>query len=282
MIQINSESSFNPRRLERMVRNFNSGRYQFDTYAMQADIEKFQREAAAETDQFIKKNKENIAKYLGDIIIPNLNRFSRMRLKWCVDADGTIKTAPIRLLSMFRCGLNIIDYVYKTDEHTVELDYKELWDAMAFIIAHDDLCVSNEDIERVLGSCNIMSINNSAILRAIVEPTMYNDVNMMRIEHTEFVYGETYKDYFGNDVEEHSYKGILNSSVKHMMACVVQGLLENLGKDDYDVEFLGLFENRIYFNTNMDKAGIIDNLHQSILLKMFGRDFEFIPRIRIY
>lgn len=282
MIQINSGSRFNPKRLERMVRNFNSGRYQFDVYAIQSDVQKFRREAADEKDKFIKKNKEGIARYLDEIIIPNLNRFNRMRLKWCVDADGTFKTAPVRLLSMFRCGLNIIDYVYKTDENTVEMDYKELWDAMAFIIAHDDLCVSTDDIERVLANCSIMSINNSAILRALVEPSMYSDVNMMRIEHTEFQYGDTCLDYFGNNVEEHTYKSILNSSVKHMMACIVQGILENIGKDDYDVEFLGMFENRIYFNTNMDKARIIDTLHQSILLKMFGRDFEFIPRIRIY
>lgn len=282
MIEINNDSTFNSRRLERLVRSFSSGRYQFDIFAMKSDIEKFKREASVEEDEITKKNKENIAKYLEDIIIPNLNRFSRMRLKWCVDPDGTFKTAPIRLMSMFKCGLNIIDYVYKTDEHTVELDYKELWDAMAFIIAHDDLCVSSEDIERVLSNCSIMSINNSFILKALIEPTMYSDVNMMRVGHSEFAYEDGVIDYFGNAVEEKTYKCMLNSSIKHMMACIIQGILEGINRESYDVEFLGLFENRLYFNTNMDKAEIIDELHQSILLRMFGRDFEFVPRIRIY
>ena len=62
MIQINSSSEYNPKRLERVIRSFNSGRYQFDVENLKLDIERFEREAETETDELIKENKKRIAK----------------------------------------------------------------------------------------------------------------------------------------------------------------------------------------------------------------------------
>lgn len=250
---------------------------------MQSDITKLKGEIPNERNAVIRKNKENIIKYLKNIIIPNLNRFNRLRLRWCVSDGGNMSTYPVQLLSMRRCGLNIVDYMCKTDENTVEIDFKKLWDAMAFVLAHDDLGFSIESIETRLQDCNLMGVNNSNVFAGMIDSNTYNDVNMMRIEHSDFVFEDmSAVDYFGTKLGKATYKEIIKSSIDRMMACIIYEVLEGINKGDYDIEFIGLFESAIYFNTNMDRNTILEQLHSNVTLKMFGRDFEFVPTIRIY
>lgn len=286
MIQINSSSEYNPKRLERVIRSFNSGRYQFDVENLKLDIERFEREAETETDELIKENKKRIAKYLRSSILGNLNKFNRLRVKWVVDSDETIKTVPVQLLNMRWCGLDIIDYTFKTDEHTVAVSYRNLWDVMAFIIAHEDFGYTMQDVEAIIKDCGIMAINDGAIMSELVDEYRYNDLNVMMIGKSVYVNkgedGVVAKDYFGNVVEDVSYKAILQSSIKKMMNCIVDGVLNSLPKGDFNIEFLGLFEDRLYFNTNMDKINIRKLLGQSVIIRMFGRYFEFQPNVKIY
>ena len=284
MIQINPNSEYNSKRLERIMKSFNSGRYQFDAEMIRNDIKRFALEAENENNKSIKTNKERISKYLRDMILANLNRFNRLKVKWIVDKDGTVRTTPIPLLNLRWCGFDIIDYTYKTDEHVVSVSYKELWDAMAFVIAHYDLGFSTKEIEEKIKDCSIVAINDSKMLGDLIDENTYNDVNIMLIDECLYVSkGEecTARNYFGETMTEITYPAILSTSIKRMMNCIIDGLLNSLPKEEGHVEFLGLFEDRLYFNTSMNTKSIHKHLGQGVLFRMFGRDFEFKPKVKI-
>lgn len=287
MIEIHEGMMLNPKRAERLMRGFNSGRYQFDSEGIRADIVRLREEATRDKNKIMAENKKRIALYLENVILPNLNRYNRIKVKWYVDSDYRTRTAPIQLVSMKWCGFDIIDYTYKTEERIVSLSYKNAWDAMAFVIAHEDLGVSMAEIEEVLTrrDCGILKINPEKKLEGLYDDNCYSDVNMMRIGETEYVdkYREgAAKDYFGAPVSEVTYKEILGSSIRKLMVAVITGILGGVPRDKYNLEFLGIFENTIYFNTNMSTPEIEHVLAQSIAIRMFGRQFEFRPKTVIY
>ena len=260
---------------------FNSGKYQFNSKKIRGDIDRLKSEVEAlgNTDEAHKKTV--VARYLNNLIA-SMNRFDRIRVKWYINENYDIETEPIRILSQESYGLDITKYISIPHDHMVTLDYKDMWNAMAFAIASYDFGYDYKEVESRLSGSKLLAINNSTVLRTMYDDKAYDDMYIMKIDRCPFVRKDgTCVDYFGDDIGVGVYKDIANSSIKKMMAIILEQLLESLKYSGSEVEFIGIFESRVYFSTNMNREDILKRIHQSIVLRLFGRDFEFIPAVKI-
>ena len=93
--------------------------------------------------------------------------------------------------------------------------------------------------------------------------------------------GKKYINYFGKHIDTKYYRDIIQSSIDTAMLIILTHSLDRV-KRNCSIEFLGIIDDRIYFNTDMSNIELNDTIMERVLVRAFGRYFEIQPKVEIY
>lgn len=286
MVCINENVQVEPTHTVAVISKYTRGYYMVDTDIIKGDIANYTEMYRTEKDKKTKAVYGTIVNYLKDLLSNVVD--GRINAYWSLN-DCRLQTVPFEIQNMKSYGLDSTDYILKKDDRTVVISYKDLWNAMAIILAHRDLELDTKEIDIALSDngCRLKGVNDIDILiKSTGVINAYNEACQLKICDTPYCRkgGRSgYKDYFGHPIKTNNYKDLIDSSINRVMTFIITECLEKLSREDRDdVEFLGIFEDNIYYNTSMDTETIKEKLAIRVGIRLFGRLFEITPTIEIY
>lgn len=295
MLRINESSAVNNnKRIERSASNCSSGGLKFDRAGLMDKLEEYRKLANEEvgcgcrvsmcSHKQKKINYGVISKYIEDLL-SELNKYSKLKVKWQI-TNGRIKSTPFPLESSAWCNFDVVDYIYKIDEKTVVISYKQLWDAMAFQIAHRDMGYESKEMDQSLEACGICDVSSyDEHLSELVGNRAYNQAMKLKIDDCPFSSknrDEIY-DYFGDRQYCTSYKDLIDVSINKAMLILLDDTLKKVSTyRENAAEFLGVMDDKVYFNTGLENEAIYKLMCSPFTIKLFGREFEMAPYVNIY
>lgn len=287
MIAINENSALDTNKVINMISRYTRGYYTMDLEMIIADRDNYKDMEEKEHNKVMKSHYGSIVKYL-DGLIKALDMNNRIKVYWTL-REGKLVTAPFDLQNMRWLGLDSTDYILKRDDRTVVVSYKDLWNALSIQLAHRDLDVETKDIDLKLSKlgCRMQGIDSIDKLFECAEiDNAYNQASGLKIYDTPYcskLRGSGYLDYFGGKLKSNNYKEMIDRSIDRMMNIIITESLDKINwEESDDVEFIGVFEDRIYYNTSLATSEIEAKLAESIAIRLFGRMFEIKPEIEIY
>lgn len=284
MIEINESSSLSSAKAINTISRYTRGYYLMDKELIENDLENYKDMANKTKDKKVKKQYDSVVDYLTRLS-KNVNENGNIQAYWTLK-NGCFMTAPFRLQSMRWLGLDTTDYILKRDDRTVAVSYKDLWNAMAIQLAHRDLDLDTKEIDLSLSrmGCRIHGIDSIDKLFKCTIDNAYNSAVELKILDTPYCSKSgyiKYRNYFGENIKTNNYREAIDSSLDLITSIIINETLDDLNLTD-EVEFIGVFEDRIYYNTSMSTSEINEKLAKNIGIRLFGRLFEVKPIVEIY
>lgn len=285
MLMIDENSVYSKRKIENFLNRYTRGYYTLKKDSIIADMDRFHGMYLAEKDKVTKKGYRDVIDYLALLEDNMVNDY--IKAFWTVENDALI-AKPFKFKAMRDLGIDTINYVIKRDDKTVVISYKELWDLLALQIAHRDLDFNTKDIDKKLieNGYSLSSIYGTSGLFDITMHNAYDEAIGLKIGDTQYTdisksNGKQYINYFGKVIDTEYYRDVIQSSIDTAMLMILTHCLDKV-KRNCSIEFMGIIDDRIYFNTDMSNSELEDSIIDRILVRAFGRYFEIQPKVELY
>ena len=201
-----------------------------------------------------------------------------------------VECSPLNITGNDEFEINIKDIIkIKDTDVLVVVDYSNVVSALGFDYVKDDLGYSYKDIEdELIEKSNIVGYNDSAILANMIadEDKDYHLMKEMKIGECDFMDSRRLRlySYYGEDIEnsDDKYKNILELNSKTTMHLILKYILEECGKK-INIGVVSVEEDKINFICGEDELETLQEiLNEGICINLFGRNFHFEPKIKLY
>lgn len=284
-VVIQHSSKVNKHKLDSLLRRYGYIEYKFNEELILDDINKTRRLLDTLGSNAIhRKNLVNIEKYLKKLY--GLSKKSTVQVNWVYDySKERIKSVPIEIRKFKQYNIQTLDYMVKNTSVTlVNIDLTKLVDIISFESIYREE-MTQEELEEHLGSAGIASIASSQVLEAIMGDKVYEKTLSLRgIKDTPYLSPEgILYNYFGKGFfKAKNYREAVESACNTAIAIVLQELLVDLENvvNTNNMKIAGVFEDSIsliFESVDERIEGALEEFF--IIIKVFGRRFEIIPKI---
>lgn len=274
------------------------------TYPNFTEAEPFTLKFSAELlDKDIAKIKEQLSKAKNKFNIANLKQildYLTKTRKKVVDGEveigwiynkNSMYTYPVELKTVTEYNIDATDYIELHNEKMIKLDFIDLIDIMAFEYIHRDLGYEHQDIENLLEKCGISGSVSTSIMTKFFEEESLSPFYLSltaKMEDSPYIdsVNRTIKSYFGTDEFdirkiESKYNSVINKSSKMVLDVIANDIFTTCLKKDIEIKLVSIGETNITFIVKDDTDINIDELLENSTMRIFGRNFEIKPDIRV-
>lgn len=283
MLKINQQTKFNENSYGALLKA--------EPFELNMNIETINRDIARLENQLSKaKNKYNIKnlKY----IIKYLNRTKskiedgKIEMCWNID-NGRLMSYPTEIKTHAEYKIDASEYVELHNEKMIILDFIDIINIMSFEYIYRDLGYSHHDIEDILESLGITGTVSPKIFIDYfkdeeLEP--YYLSKQSRIEDSPHINKESHKikNYYNNkEFNTDSYMEVIMDSAKLTLDIIAAEIVKQLAKKNIDNKLVSIGETTIVLNIKDNTDANVKELLSDISFRVFGRNFEVLPKITI-
>lgn len=276
--------------LQLLINRYGSTELYLNQSLINSDIAKL--EALREKQTFNSSDKKNI-----DGIIDYLKK-----LKSKIGVNGEYQMTwqfknwklygyPLDIRHFEAYNVKASDYIILNKYNMIRLNYRKLFELIAFEMMHRDLGYESSDIEEMLKNIGILAISDSNIFNEIIktdEPLSMSKIYRIGNSIYATADGKLSYDYFGTIAEEDKsfksgyYKDCVERSVDIAICILTKSIIDALALNKIRFQICSLNEDGLYFMVDNTKNLEMSKIFESVAVRVFGRKFEVKPEIEIF
>lgn len=236
------------------------------------------------------KNKYNIAnlKYILNYLNKTRNKIKDGVLELCWDLkDNKLASYPTEIKTHPEYMIDASEYIELHNEKMIIFDFIDIVNILSFEYIYRDLGYSHKDVEDILDKLGITGTVSSKI---IIDFFKSEDLNpyllskQSRIEDSPHINKESHKikNYYNTEeFSTESYHEVVVNSVKITLDIIASELYKKFVKLDANTKLVSIGETTIVFNVSDEIELDLADICSDISLRIFGRNFEVIPKMTI-
>ena len=240
------------------------------------------------TNKYDEKNIKAIIKYLIDIQ-NKLDDNKEITVSWTINKKTNLpELTPVQLISEPLYGINACNYIETIEgQNIVEIDLKDMANIIAFEIMHRDFGEDHDSIEQLLDNTGIMNYNKPDILLSYFKDNNdepYDLSRSFKIGKSPYIdIEDNINDYFHTrKFKLSTYRKVVSHSCKYAVTLVADNIIKNNSHfKSLDIVMINDTGITVLVD-NTNGVDIIDNIVDTVSIRVFGRKFKIIPRISIY
>lgn len=298
-IFIKNSTTVDANKLESLLRQFGSARYELNGNSIRDDISKLETRAKETKNKIYAEGCHEIIKYLNTLLKvadKTLNGSVKVSGHSFVEQPVILRRFPQFLVQAVD-SLNV-DSIDSLDaiEGIIHVNIDHILDAIAVEVSKFDLDYTIEDIEKEFSDCGIVeTCNGDRVIELGKNSCIYREpgdifLNCcgMLIEKSEYSSlsnnGRAYS-YFGTEVKDKKrYEASLVKSAEELMRILVVSELGRIREKKLnDIRLISVSNGLITYGVGSQYRDSIDNvvniLTETIVIKLMGRKFSFKPTI---
>ena len=273
-----------------LVSRYSRAKLSMNEVAIRDDIEKLRDKL--KTNGIAKqhhKNIQQIIKYLERLIM-EIDDEGNLELTWKY-TKGKLSCSPISLANCQPYNIRATDYINTGDETLTLIDYKDVYEIIAFEMMHRDLGETHESMEEHLKDIGVLSISPANKITDLFDGE--SPVSMsryMRIGSSPYATdnGKLSWDYFysaGGEqtaFKSHTYKECTDRTFDIITLILTKSILSNLFKCGVTAEVCAVDTDGMFILTDKDISSSLGKYLDTVVVRVFGRKFEVCPKIRTF
>ncbi len=288
MIRI-QEIDIDGKKFNKLLKKMGNTQYSLNKQLIMDDMSKLskKRDKVGST-RVGRSNLRNTIKYL-ERMHSLIGDNGEMAVEWEY-INGSIKTYPIQFTNMDAYNTNTMDYLIRGDKSSVLVDYTYMMDMIAFQLSYRDMGITVEQIEDILGNLGIIAVYDAEIILKHIPKFTYYRSKALKINKCNFINDDSGEGvlFFPCDKAKiigETYECMLNTAYNEAMKRLTYYILKEVNANTIirDLVLLGCVSDRaIHYIIEELTPDILNTISQSVLIRIFGRKFEFKPTVRIY
>lgn len=274
--------------LNNLLLKCNESEIELNSAMIDEDIAKLKRKLASPLNRNDKKNMEVITNYLN-----TLNKYAKTGesylMTWSID-KWAFKCSPVDLKHFTPYNIRATDYINISSSKLVHIDYRDVYEIIAFDMMYRDLDETMKSMEEKLRDIGVATVVPSSRLTKLIEDSPLDFSKFMRIGSSSYasVDAKISWDYFGttyNSGESFSskcYAECVGRSVDVAQLLIAKMILTVFNEQGFEFRICAINEEGFYFL--IDNLGSVDinSVLESVVVRAFGRKFEVTPKVKVF
>lgn len=284
------QSGYSMTGLGDLVSRFSKSRLILDKTAIDDDISRI-RDKIKTTgiSKSHKNNLEQIQKYLENLS-KTVDSEGGIELTWKY-TKGRLSCSPISLLNCRPYKINAVDYINVGCQTLFQIDYKDVYELIAFEMMYRDIGETHESMEERLKNIGILTVSPSRIITDIFDGESPVEMSRyMKISDSPYATdnGRLSWDYFYSAGGEQTafqsmtYKECTDKTFEIITLILTKSILGNFIKCGIQAQVCAIDTDGFYIISTPDSREAIEKNLDSVVVRIFGRKFEVKPKIRTF
>lgn len=243
------------------------------------------------------KKKENInnLRYILKQLLKFKHKIKDDKIELCWNLnDGKLVSYPTEFKVYSEYKVDTSEYIELKHEKMLILDYIDIINIMSFEFIYRDLGYSHQDIEDLFDSLGITGTVSPKVCIEFFKEELLNPYDFSKsakIEDSPYINKESHKikDYYNTKEFKTktygdtaaSYFEVVRSSVKDTLDIIVTELFRQIIKYDEYAKLVSIGETTVIFIVDENADIKLEDLTSCISVRIFGRNFEAIPKITV-
>lgn len=298
-IFVKNSTTVDTNKLDSLLKQFGSARYELNKSSIEDDIKKLERRKTEIKNKAYVNGCNEVIKYL-----QSLHKVSDKTIAGSIKMNGhNFMEYPVMLKRFPQFFVQAVDSININGNNCLDgtrglihVNVDHVLDALAIEVAKFDLDISIEEIEEKFKDCGIVEVCEGERFLQLGKDKcvsrnngdIFNSCCEMYIEKSEYASvakdGKAYS-YFGAEVKDKArYSSLLIKSAEELMRILVASELGRLREKKLNsIRLISVSNGLITYGVSSQYTGSIDTvvniINETIVLKLVGRKFAFKPTI---
>lgn len=284
MVVIKQDTKLERQKLESLLKVYGKATYTFDLDALEDDIKKVEiAEKEAHTAYRLENAKKTKAYLEG---IRARAKKGQINVEWFLN-NHKVSSMPIEFKKITQYNIQTTDYIQKTSDSVVVMDYSELTDVIALELTHNEFELSEHMADESMQDIGLLaSYPASRLLNLVGEKAIFEKSRGLRISSSRYSSPERKYNltYFMSKLKyDPTYRRIVEDSADNSISIILYNILTKAAANKYNVKIMGVFSDSIALAIPKEKSKEIeDELAVGVIIRSFGRKFEVYPKVRVF
>lgn len=261
-----------------------------NTEIITEDIHKIENMMASAKNKSDKANMEGIVKYLKKLR-SKVDSSGNFQFTWMLD-KWKVRAYPFELRHFEPYKVQATDYIELNGSSIVKIDYRNVFEIIAFDMMYRDLGYDLEDIEKQLEHVGIAAVVGDNQIMPIMDGDSPVDLSkVFKMGDSPYASADCKMswDYFGTAAlpgeeafDTGRYRDCVGRSIEFAICLILKELIERFNDNSLKFRICALNEDGLYFMVDNLNSVDIYNIIDSVVVRAFGRRFEVKPNIIVF
>lgn len=283
MLKINQQTKFNESLFGNLLKS-EPFEVSINTETIDRDINRLEDQLKKAKNKYNIKNLKYIIKYLSKT--KSKIKDGKIELCWNINR-GELASYPTEIKTHEEYKIDASEYIELHNEKMIILDFIDIINILSFEYIYRDLGYSHHDIEEILDSLGITGTVSPKIFVDFFKDedmSPYYLSKQSRIEDSPHINKESHKikNYYNTkEFDADSYMMVVMDSVKTTLDIMASEIVRQLYRNNIDHKLVSIGETTIVINID-DKTELdVNEIFNCMSFRVFGRNFEVLPKITI-
>lgn len=255
------------------------------------DIRKVQHMLSNSNNKGDIANLEKILKYLKKLR-DRIDSNGKYQFTWMLEKWKS-RVYPLELKHFNEFNIKATDYIEIGADSLVQINFKDVFEIIAFEMIYRDYGYDLPDIEKELADIGVVTISSADRILDIFKtedmtPIQCSQIYKIGDSPYSTFNGKLSWDYFntaasdGDAFSSGRYKECVERSINVGIDIIAKSIIEKFNDSNIQFKICAMNEDGLYFMMKPSDARKVQNIIDSVVVRAFGRKFEVKPKITIF